>query len=190
MKVCGYCGRQNDEAALYCSECATRFTVESPGRGLAPVQVPPLAFMITTGFGILLIALALFFAVGRALADVGILPGKPPGYSMYSLFTSGKPAPFIALIMIYPIFLFCRARFQTARAINTVAIIALVAVFSVLPKVVPAAVRLWCVPALFFGGGSGSPFGYYFGAVFQSVIGVWLLFWFRPKNGPDGNNAV
>jgi|ERR1022692_2444780 hypothetical protein len=190
MKACRYCGRQNNEEALHCSECATPFTVDSPSGGLAPVLVSPLAFLITTGFGILLIALALFFAVGRALAEVGIIPGKPPTESVYSLFTSSMPAPFIALVVIYPVFLFCRARFLKARTFSTAAIVVLLVVFSLLPRVVPASVWLWCAPASLFGGGSSSPFGYYFGAALQSAIGVWLLIWFRPQKSPDEHDTV
>ena len=190
MKACGYCGRQNDDEALHCSECATPFTVDSPSGGLAPMLVSPLASLIATGFGILLIGLALFFAVGRALAEVGIIPGKPPEDSMYSLFTSAMPAPFIALLAIYPIFMFCRARFPKARTFSATAVAVLLLVISLLPKVVPASVWLWCVPASLFGGGSSSPFGYYFGAALQSAIGVWLLIWFRPQKSPDEHAAV
>jgi cytochrome bd-type quinol oxidase subunit 2 len=137
--------------------------------------------------------LALYFAVGRILVEVGVLPGKPPKeYStIYSFFTSSMPAPFIAFVAIYPIFVLCRARFQKAHAFGTATVIIfLAAVFSFLPRIVPASVSLWCLPALLFGGGSSSSIGCYFGAALQSAIGAWLLIWFRPRSSPNENDDV
>ena len=190
MKACGYCGRQNDDGILHCMECGTPFTMDSPSASLTPVLMSPFTSVIATSLGILLITLSLFFAVGRALAEIGVIPGKPPVESMYSLFTSTMPAPFIALAAIFPVFIFCRARFQKLRTFSTASVIVLLMMFSLLPRVVPAAVSLWCVPAALFGDGSSSPFGYYFGAAFQSAIGVWLLIWFRPRKSPDRHDAA
>jgi hypothetical protein len=190
-KTCAYCGKQNDEAVLLCQECGTPFTVAPPIASSAPVLVSRSGYEVATGLGVLLIALALFFAVGRVFG--GVLPARVPyqRYATYSFFASFKPAPFIAFLGIYPIFALCRARFQKAHALRTAAvIILLVSVLSLLPRIVLATMFLWCLPAVLFEMLSHSSAGSYVGAALQSGLGAFVLIRFRLRSSPNENDTV
>jgi hypothetical protein len=149
--------------------------------------------MIATAVGVLLIVLALFFAIGRLLVEIGALPGRPPSEAgaMYSFFTSTTPAPFIAVATIYPIFMFCRTRFAKSSGVRLATLMAgLVIGLSLLPKFVPATIFFWCVPAALLGGGSSSSLGYYLGVFFQLMVGAVVLFCFRPRKSRDENGSA
>jgi hypothetical protein len=184
MKDCGYCGAKNDDSALQCMGCGNPFRVKSPDKGSAPALPSPLASEVATGAGVLLIIMALFLAVGRMVVDAGIvvLPPQPyPGYS--SFFTTSTPAPFIALVVIYPIFVLCRARFGIFRAARlTILVLVLAGTLLLLSRVVPVVVLIWCVPAVLMSMAIPSSFGFYFGAALQVAFGTLLLVRSRPRS--------
>ena len=196
MKRCTYCGNDNDDTSVSCGGCGTPFRAGAPtpsddtGGGLRT----PRRLALATAVGILLISAALFFAIGRAAIEIGLLPGKAPaGYpAMYSFLTSTFPAPFIALGAILPTFSLCRARCQGrshAFATASITLLALAAL-ALLPRLLPATVSLWCVPAVAFGQGGASSGGCYAGAALQFAAGVWLLIWFRPRKNSDETIAA
>jgi hypothetical protein len=184
MKTCGYCGAQNDYNASQCGECGNPFPADSPSWHSVSALTSPLASEIATGAGVFLIIMALFFAVGRVLMEEKTLLAKLPNHygSSYTFVTSLRPAPFIALAVIYPVFLLFRARFGKSRATRATILIALLAcILSLLPRVVPIAACIWCLPASLVGSGSNSSLGYYFGVLVQMAFGALLLVRFRPQ---------
>jgi glucan phosphoethanolaminetransferase (alkaline phosphatase superfamily) len=185
MKDCQYCGAQNDDSALQCGECGNPFPVESPGNGSAPALTSPLASEVATGAGILLILMAVFFAIGRIWGETGSRSAVVHKHdTLYSSFaTTSTPAPFIALAAIYPVFVLCRARFGKSRAARPTVLISLLAgILSLLPGVAPVLVVIWCVPALLIVMASQSALGYYFGAALQLAFGVAMLVRSRPRS--------
>jgi hypothetical protein len=160
---------------------------------------PASASEVASGAGVLLIVTVLFFAVGRILSEVGILPSKAIAeehstYSRlitYSFFTSTRPAPFVVLAAIYPVFVVWCARFGKTRAAHATILISLLAgILSVLPRVVPAAVWIWCLPAVLIGSGSNSSLGYYVGAMLQLAVGALLLVRYRPRRIQEASAAA
>jgi hypothetical protein len=191
MNRCAYCGKDNDDTSMTCVGCGTPLTVAAPtpsdngARGLRT----PLELSLLTALGLLLTSAALFFAVGRAAVEIGLLPGKvPAGYpGMYSFLTSAFPAPFIVLGAIFPTFTLCRTWCQgRSHALTTASLTLLaLAVLALLPKVLPSTVSLWCVPAVMLGRGGNWSGGYYAGTALQFAAGAWLLIWFRPRKNSD-----
>jgi hypothetical protein len=194
MKVCGYCGAKNDDSALRCGACGSPFPADSPNKESGSSVTSPLASELATGFGILLLMLALFFGVGWIFMQVLILQGKGPKDSgiysrIYSptLSVSLTPAPFIALAAVYPTFALIRARFGRSRAIRaTIVISLLTCALSVLPLVEPVALLIWCFPAILLGMALGS-LGFIFGIPLQMAFGVLLLIRFRSWRSQEGN---
>ncbi len=187
MKRCGYCGKHEQDNSLACGGCGTPFPVVDPiqsGVGGGRLR-SPLGLSAATALGILLVSGALFFAVGRAAVEVGLLPGKPPApyRSIYSFLTSTRPGPFIVFGAILPTFWLCQARCHGRfRAFATAGLIVLaLAVLALLPRLLPGAASFWCVPAVMFGNGGSSSAGCYVGAALQSAAGVWLLVWPHPR---------
>lgn len=195
MKACGYCGRENDENVSNCSECGTSVIMEESSKSGGVIQSlrSPAGVLITGALGVLLIITALFFAIGRALVEVGILPGLPPKEyaDVYSFFTSVRPAPFLALVAVVPIFRFCRARSRALRLGTVVGtfVASIAVILAVLPIFVPTLVSLWCIPAMLFGG-AGSSVGYYAGAVLQLCLGASLIIWFRNRGTEIDQHAA
>ena len=191
MKRCEYCGNDNDDTSVVCGGCGTPFPASAPSSSDDESGGPrtPLGLSVATGLGILLASAALFFAIGRAAVEIGLLPGKPPaGYpATYSFLTSTFPAPFIVLGAILPTFTLCRTRCHGRSHAFAAASFTLLtlAVLALLPRVLPATINLWCVPAVAFGQGGSSSGGCYAGAALQFAAGVWLLIWFRPRKNSD-----
>lgn len=186
MKHCGYCGKDEHDNSSVCGGCGTSFPVDDPTEsgGQSAVRTP-LGLSLVTASGILLISGALFFALGRAAAELGLVPGKPPAgqRAIYHFLTSLSPAPFIVVAAILPTFRLCQVRlagrflpFATAWII----VFALAAV-ALLPRLVPGLVALWCLPATVFGNGGTSSTGCYAGAALQSAAGISLLIWSRTR---------
>jgi hypothetical protein len=194
MKVCEYCGAQNDDSALRCGACGSPFPADSPNKESGSRVTSRLASELATGFGILLLILGLFFGVGWIFMQVLILQGKGPKDSgiysrIYSptLSVSGTPTPFIALAGVYPTFALFRARFGRSRAIRaTIVISLLTCALSVLPLVEPVAILIWCLPAILLGMALGS-LGFIFGILFQMAFGALLIIRFRPRRSQEGN---
>jgi hypothetical protein len=191
MKACGYCGRENDDAAMQCRECGTSFDEVTKDTGAAfrdfiRVCSTPLGLTITTGFGAILISCALFFIIGRLVVDVRTLP-RTPVETYYSFFTSTKAAPFIVLAAAFPIFAICRSRFRGEfRSLATAIVVVLItALLAFLPKILPSAVSVWCSPAVLIGGRTDSVAGFYTGAALQIAVGAGLLILFRPQKSHD-----
>jgi hypothetical protein len=188
MKACGYCGREDDDSAAHCRECGTAFATATDASGSVLQTLNTPAGLVATGaLGTLLVATALFFVIGRAFVELRILPGLPPAAdygTMYSFFTSVRPAPFIALLVIVPAFLVCRARCSTRRIGTAAAVLTAgaICVLAVLPRFVPRSAELWCLPAMVLGDGGASSVGCYVGAGLQLVLGSWLLIWFRTRD--------
>jgi len=196
MKLCTYCGKVNDDTSVSCGSCGTPFPAgaTTPSDDTRGELRTPLRRALATAVGILLISAALFFAIGRAAIEIRLLPGKvPAGYpAMYSFLTSTFPAPFITLGAILPTFSLCRARCQGRSHAFTTASITLLALaaLALLPRLLPATVSLWCVPAVAFGQGGASSGGCYGGAALQFAAGVWLLIWSRPGKNSDETIAA
>jgi hypothetical protein len=191
MKHCSYCGRDNDDASANCAGCGEALTVDAPDPPLGFVQAlyTPRGIAITTALGILLITGALFLAVGTAAVQSDLLPGKPAeGYgSPYAIITTSMiPARLIVVAAIFPVFFLCRARFRRQHAsMLALGILLAALILAVLPKVLPAAVILWCIPGVVLGQSSGSAGVLYVGTLLQIGVGAWLLFRFRPGRSTD-----
>jgi hypothetical protein len=109
---------------------------------------------------------------------------------LYSFVTTSSPAPFIALGAIYPVFVLWRARFGKSRAVRATILISLLAgILWLLPRVVPCAIFIWCLPAVLIGMAAGS-IGFYFGAVIQLAFGVSLVIRFRPRGIQEASAAA
>ncbi len=184
MKRCEYCGQQNEETVATCGGCGTPLSVERPPRSSEPTGVLRTAkgVAVTTGLGVVILSTAMFFVVGRAAGELGLLGGKPAG-EMYSFFTSALPAPLVLLAVVFPTLALCRARCLGRRMALTTACVTLVilATLALLPLIVPIVAAFWCVPAFLFFQGSGSSGACYAGAALQLALGAWLLLWFRPR---------
>ena len=188
MKVCGYCGAQNDDSVLRCVECGSPFPADSPKKESGSSSTSPLASELATGLGVLLFILALFFGVGWIFMQVLILQGKGPKDSGlgYSDPVAGTPAPFIALAAVFPAFALFRARFGRSRAIRATIVISLLTCgLCVLPLVEPVAILIWCLPAILLGMALGS-LGFIFGILVQMAFGTLLIIRFRRQKSPDG----
>ncbi len=194
MKRCSYCGAEYPDDATECAIDRTPFVAATPAapRMLTRTVESGLRLALLNGFGVLLILLALFFAIGRLYAEYRMPPQQMPGYVTYSILTSTAPAPFIILAAALPIFFVCRARSQERRVgiVSAAFILLIAAVLIVSAKIMPTIAMFWCLPALLIGQTSNSSFGYYFGAVLQIAIGAWLIIWFHPRASSDENNAA
>ena len=187
MNVCGYCGAQNGDRVLRCEGCGNPFRVDSANQG--PALMSPLASEVATGAGVLLIIMALFFAIGRIWGDTGTRSAVVHKNPLYTLVTTSTPAPFIALVAIYPVFVLWRARFGKSRAVRATVLISLIGgVLWLLPKSFPYAMFVWCLPAVVFGVAAGS-IGFYFGALVQLAFGVSMLIRFRPRRNQEAPAA-
>lgn len=183
MKRCEYCGKENEDLSASCFECGTPFPSTASGAVREPDQESTL--LITSGLGALLIVTALFFVVGRILGQLGVfgnLPAAQQG-AMYSFFTSTKPAPFIVLAAIPLVFTLYRRRLSESRRGNAAAVVTcfLLIALALLPWITPAAVDLWCFPAVVLWQQGGSSAGCYIGAALQLAAGACLLLMFYPR---------
>lgn len=181
MKRCDYCGKENTENLTICVGCGTPLEEASEHDASTLPSVRVIA--VTTGLAILLCATALFFGLGRLLGEL-VGAGLPKNQvSMYSFFTSTKPAPIIALALVPFIFGMCGAGIPKQRHAKLTAFLTSSAalVLAVFPLFVPAGVDLWCLPAVLIALQGGASVALYLGAAFQFGAGVWLLCWFRPR---------
>ena len=194
MKRCSYCGAEYPDDATECAVDKTPFVADttSTPQILSRTVESGLKLALLNGFGILLILLALFFAIGRLYAEHRMPPRQISNYIRFDVFTSTTPAPFIVLAAAVPIFFVCRARSRERRygIISAIVIILIAGVLSLLTKIIPTMMMMWCLPALLFGRDSDSSFGFYFGAVLQIVIGAWLVIWFHPCRSSDKKDAT
>jgi uncharacterized membrane protein YhaH (DUF805 family) len=193
MKRCGYCGKDSNDASTHCGGCGSPFAPNTDGspNGLGRNPHSAQAVALATGLGIMLIATALFFCVGRAFGELWVHRGGASRGSnlMYSFVTSSAPAPFIALAAAWPAFAICRRRCRqrpVAVATASLTVVALV-MLSLLPMLAPVTATLWCVPAFMW---SGSPTACYAGAMLQVAGGAWILFWFRPPEPEDARTPT
>lgn len=76
MKVCGYCGRENDEVALRCRECGNSFAVGPPSRpddSSGPEVVPSFLSTVAGGLAVVLICTGIVVLTRRILPAIYLL---------------------------------------------------------------------------------------------------------------------
>ncbi len=189
MKRCTYCGKEELDSTLACRGCGTPFPAGDEAQSASEARPrSSLQVSVVTALGVLLLCGAVFFGLGRAVVDMGLVPGKvPAGYKdIYAFVTSMRPAPIILLLAIAPIFWLCQVRCQgRPRTFVTAGLIVFaVGVLAMLPRILPGAAALWCLPGMLAGSG-GSPAGSYAGAALQFISGAWLLVWSHPRKNTN-----
>jgi hypothetical protein len=182
MKVCGYCGRQNEEPVLQCSECGTAFTTDASWTLADVAEWRPKSasgLALATGLGALLIATGVYLAAGRACLDIGGPPSAaPPRFYSYIIRMPPVLDAFLSIGATVLIFVVCNVRCRTKWQGIATALVALsLAAFL---KCVPG--TSWSVmPAVFLLAITHSSVGFYIGATLQLAIGAWLLGWLRGR---------
>jgi hypothetical protein len=152
----------------------------------------PQAVALGTAAGIVLVATALFFGVGRGLIDSIAVLGSYSPPEDYTSLASWWPAPLIALGAIRPTVVVCRKRCpsrQLARVTASLTVL-LLFILALLPAFAPGILYLWCFPAVAVGQGGMSSIGSYAGAVLQLVAGARLIIWIRPRRAGDEATAA
>ena len=194
-KPCGYCGRQNDDAALHCIECGTSFTGEH-GRKFADVwrwtPKSPLGFAFASGLGATLICTAIFFSLGGNLLAVSGTPsfggtGVPTEIISFSLRFS-HPAITLTLFSVGVLtftFFACynRCQKESQGVLTAIITVAAIALLTIAPSLTSSLFSLaWFVPMVLIGVGAGSFIDYYAIAVLQILVGIWLLGWLKRRD--------
>jgi|GEM_PF-3357390 len=195
MKPCGYCGRQNDDAALHCIECGTSFTGEH-GRKFADVwhwtPKSPLGFAFASGLGTILICTGIFFSLEGNLLAISRTPsfgetGVPTEIVSFSL-TFSHPAITLTVFSLGVLtftFFTCynRCRKESHGILTAIIAVAVIALLTIAPSLTSSLFSLvWFVPMVLIGVGAGSSIGYYAIAVLQVLVGIWLLGWLKRRN--------
>ena len=76
MKICGYCGRENDEAALHCRECGNSIAVGAASRSDEPRKIelaPYFSRSMAGGLAVMLICAGIVVLTRRLLPGIYLL---------------------------------------------------------------------------------------------------------------------
>ncbi len=200
MKTCRYCGRENDDTAVYCGGCWKSFTTETPGKFSDVVRwtsKSPLGVAFTSGLAALFICTGIFFTIGRIMRDIvrmhHIDNGVPANYDICVFVHPAITWTLFSLGALIFTFFICYNRCQKKThgiitAIITLGIIALLTVGLSSLVYIPypeCQVIPLLVPMIALGLTTGFSAGYYIGAALQIVVGAWLLGWFKPRNDQE-----
>jgi hypothetical protein len=161
MKSCGYCGRENDDRAVFCQECGTPFPDNPAGLTAAPRRftgVPRIPSAVAGGVGVVSICTGLVLATRKIF---------PPIY-LFGLFL--VPWLFVLAVVASALALYAATfccRTQWHRVLFTFAVIA------------GLALEWWVLGELLVGESGaadrGSPAVVYSGSASLIIVGILTL---------------
>jgi DNA-directed RNA polymerase subunit RPC12/RpoP len=200
MKSCGYCGKENDDTAMQCTECGSQLIVETRGKIADAMRWTPksaLGIAFTSGLAALLICTGIFFTIGRFMRDILRMHGAgnagvPANYDVVMFYHPAITWTIFSLAALFFIFFTCydhcvKQSHGIITAITTICITALLTIGPLfLPGLFPF---LWFLPAVLIGMSTGLSVGYYIGAAVQVFAGAWLLGWFGRKRNNNEQTA-
>jgi hypothetical protein len=192
MKPCDYCGRENDDAATHCRECATSFDKETPGTSVdfRRTLQSPVGLAVTSGLAALLISTGVYCAVGRYSLHLyhihhpDSIFTPPNGHDAIIMYKSVERILMLgfAVFTFAVCFMRCQKRWKAfVVAVITLGILAL-------PRFLPGSLSV--VPAFVIGISMNSSTGFYIGSALQIGIGAWLLGWFSRRKIQDEIHAA
>ena len=197
MKLCGYCGRENEDAAVNCVECGTSLVPESSGASGDVVHWfphSPIALALKIGFASVLICTGIFYAVGRVTLDMFRMfhtgGGVPAYYNLMFVHTVVTWTVFSIGALLFTFFV-CHDRLpkELHVIVTVIATLGVIVLLTVGPGFASDLVYIsLLLPAFLLGAVAGFPGGYYIGASLQILFGAWLLGWFekrRPVENTD-----
>jgi hypothetical protein len=183
MKQCEYCGRENEEDALHCTECGSHFANESTQDPAPPGWNPhsPLGLAVTSGLGSFLIGTAAVFLAGRVMVELFQFAQPPdpddPVIGIRIFFFPYTRLLLAAVVVAFTLWICFRRCEKSSHALIAATVTSILfACVTFGPMFVEELfVVWWLFPLAFLGFGPGSALGFYAGAAFQIAAGMWLL---------------